>query len=137
WARLEKMASRAAELIEKTPFPERVVEKPRKWNGKVIGTEKTKLADVQKRQAEFFRNFAKQTGLIRSIAVKQLEQKPLTADETKILRDVVQIHRGSGSTTYNGWYPKLFYSGPRDSGKWDALVADVHTDVPAPVLNDP
>src|SRR5262249_46108365 len=40
-------------------------------------------------------------------------------------------------TQYNGWYPKLFYKGVEDSGKWDALVADVHTDVPAEVLGDP
>src|SRR5262249_27465288 len=93
--------------------------------------------DVQKKQAEFFRNFARQVGLLRDISTKQLAQKELTAEETKVLQDVVQIHRGSGSTTYNGWYPKLFYKGPYDCGKWDALVADVHTDVPAPVLGDP
>src|SRR5206468_4142586 len=96
-----------------------------------------RLRDVQKRQADFFRNFARQTGLLKGIAVKQLAQKPLTAEETRVLKDVVQISQGSGFTRYNGWYPKLFYKGPEDCGKWDALVADVHTDVPAPVLGDP
>src|SRR5262249_2205255 len=101
------------------------------------GMEKVKLTDLQKKQAAFFRNFAKQIEEIKSIAQKQLAQKPLTEAETKVLRDVVQIHRGSGMVMYNGWYPKLFYKGTDDSGKSDALVADVHTDVPAPPLGDP
>ena len=69
------------------------------------------------------------------IAGKQLEQKELTGAETKFLEDIVQIHRGSGKPWYNGWYPGLFYKGRDESGKDDALVADVHTDVPS--LKDP
>jgi len=132
WARFEKMATKAADLIEKTPFPDRTVEKklPR-------FVQKIRLCDVQKRQAEFFRNFAKQTAMLKTIAELQLAQKPLTAEQTKVLKDIVNISRGSGSPRYNGWYPKLFYHGPQDCGKWDALVVDVHTDVPARVLGDP
>ncbi len=137
WDRFEKMAARAADLIEKTPFPDRTVEKELKFGERVVGKQTLKLAEVQKRQAAFFRNFAGQLALLKNIASKELEQKPLNDAETKVLRDVVQIHRGSGSTRYNGWYPKLFYKGPHDSGKWDALVADVHTDVPAIPLGDP
>jgi uncharacterized protein DUF3160 len=137
WGRLEKMASRAAELIEKTEYPDRVVKKAIMRGGRKLGEQQISLKDTQKKQVAFLRNFAKQAGLLKSIAAKQLAQKELTADETKVLRDVVQIHRGSGFTRYNGWYPKLFYKGPTDSGKWDAIVADVHTDVPAPVLRDP
>jgi len=132
WARFEKMANKAADLIEKTPFPDRTVEKKT-----TRGVETIKLRDVQKRQATFFRNFAKHITLLKSIAECHLAQKPLTEVQTKILKDVVQISRGSGETRYNGWYPTLFYDEPMDSGKWDALVADVHTDVPAPVLGDP
>ncbi len=137
WSRFEKMATLAADLIEKTPFPDRTVEKERKRGERVVGTDTIKLTDVQKWQAGFFRNFAKRLGELRSIAEKQLAQKPLTEAETKVLRDVVQIQKGSGFTRYNGWYPKLFYTGPRDAGKWEPLVADVHTDVPAPILGDP
>src|SRR4029079_8034203 len=57
--------------------------------------------------------------------------------EKDFLEDVVQIQRGSGFTRYNGWYPGLFYKGREDSGKWDALVADVHTDVPSTPPGDP
>jgi hypothetical protein len=137
WARLEKMAERAAVLIENTDFPDRKLEKPINRRGKKVGSVSVSLKDVQKKQAAFYRNFAKQVGQLRAIAEKELAQKPLTQAETKLLRDVIQVHRGSGFTRYNGWYPKLFYKGPHDCGKWDAIVADVHTDVPAPLLGDP
>ncbi len=118
WARLERMAARSADLIEKTDYPGR-------------------LAPVQKKQVLFLKNFAAKVGLLRAIASKELAQKELTAEETRLLQDVVQIQHGSGFTRYNGWYPGLFYKGPTDCGKWDAIVADVHTDVPAPPLGDP
>jgi Protein of unknown function (DUF3160) len=137
WARLEKMASRAADLVEKTEYPDRVIEKPVFYQGKKINAIRINLKDTQKKQAAFLRNFARQVGLIRSVCEKQLAQRELTAEEKKVLQDVVQIQHGSGFTRYNGWYPKLFYKGTPDSGKWDAIVADVHTDVPAPALGDP
>src|SRR4051812_30692624 len=34
-------------------------------------------------------------------------------------------------------HPSLFYSGQRDCDKWDAIVADIHTDPPAPEHGDP
>jgi hypothetical protein len=137
WARLEKMAARAAELIEKTEFPDRKIEKPVLREGKQVATIPIDLKETQKKQAAFLRNFANQVGLIRAVAEQQAAQKELTKDEAKVLQDVVQIQHGSGFTRYNGWYPKLFYKGAQDSGKWDAIVADVHTDVPAPPLGDP
>lgn len=117
WIRLEKMANSAAKLIEQTPFGPHQV--------------------LQKKQATFLLNFAKQVAVLNGIAVKELDQKPLSAAETKFLQEVVRIKHGSGTTVYNGWYPGLFYKGGNDCAKWDALVADVHTDVPAPILGDP
>jgi hypothetical protein len=137
WERFEKMAARAAELIDKTPYPDRQVTKATTdtQNRKVAQT--YNLRELQKQHGQFFRTFAKQVGLLKAIAAKELEQKPLTEDETKVLQSVVQIHRGSGSTMYNGWYPSLFYRSREDCGRWDAVVADVHTDVPAPLIHDP
>jgi len=70
-----------------------------------------------------------------------LNQKELSNDERKVLEDVMQIvHQEIGSasvTEYTGWYPALFYNGPEDCVKWDALVADVHTNPPTPVHGDP
>jgi hypothetical protein len=132
WARFEQMATGAAQLLEKTPFPDRFVDK--KIRGQTV---QIKLKDVRKKQAQFARNFAKQIAILKEIAVKELAQKPLTKKEIRFLEDVVQIHHGSGFTRYNGWYPGLFYKGRTDCGKWDALVADVHTDVPDMIVGDP
>ena len=122
WAQMDAMASRSADLLEKTPFPDEV--KP-----------------TQAKQVKFLRAFATQMGKLTVIAEKQLNQKELNDDDKKVLADVMQIvHIAMGCYSiprYTGWYPALFYRGPEDCMKWDALVADVHTDVPAPVLGDP
>jgi Protein of unknown function (DUF3160) len=124
WTQMEAMARRSADLLDKTPFPS--------------GVQAT-----QTKQVQFLRNFATQMGRLKTVAEKQLNQVELNADESKVLQDVMQIEHirvGSGGDTIpkcTGWYPSLFYRGPLDSLKWDALVADVHTDVPTPVHRDP
>lgn len=121
WAQMDAMASRSADLLEKTPFPEAV-------------------KGTQTKQVAFLRNFAKQMGKLTVVADKQLNQKELSADEKKVLEDVMQIVHVPGSgggTRYSGWYPGLFYRGATDCIKWDALVADVHTDSPDPNVGDP
>jgi hypothetical protein len=92
---------------------------------------------LQKQQAAFLRNFAEQVGTLKTIAAKHLEQKELTAAETKFLKDIVQKDGGSGHTEYTGWYTKLFWKSTTDAGQPDPIVADVHTDVPAPAHGDP
>jgi len=120
WARLERMVARAADLIDATPYPDR-----------------------QKRDQHgaFLRRFAKTVKTLGVIADKELAQKELSKEETKFLEDVVEVQHergGSGGKVhYAGWYPALFYLGGEDSRKWDALVADVHTDVPDPIVGDP
>lgn len=122
WATMEAMATRAADLLAGTPVPPAV--KP-----------------TQAKQVGFFRGFAAQMGRLKAVAAKQLARQELTADERTVLEDVMQIghqRAGSGSVPkYTGWYPALFYRGPEDCVKWDALVADVHTDVPTPDHGDP
>jgi hypothetical protein len=124
WAQMEAMAKRSADLLAQTPFPAAV-------------------QATQTKQVDFLRRFAGQMGRLRTVAEKQLQQKELTAEETKVLEDVMQItHKrvGSGGDTlsqYSGWYPALFYRAAKDCDTWDALVADVHTDVPAPIHGDP
>ncbi len=114
WAQMQATAGRSADLLERTPFPPAV-------------------KATQAKQVKFLRDFAAQMGKLKAVAEKQLAQKELTADERKVLEDVMQIEHqriGSGrAPKYTGWYPALFYRGPEDCVKWDALVADVHTDV--------
>ena len=55
---------------------------------------------TQAKQVKFLRDFAAQMGRLKAVAEKQLAQKELTADERKVLEDVMQIgHQpvGSGS----------------------------------------
>jgi hypothetical protein len=119
WERFEKMAMLAANLIEKTPFP-------------------VSFRNIQQKQTQFFKTFAQQLTILKGIAVKELAQQELTEQETQFLRRIVEItEQGSGDATYSGWYPSLFYKQPKDSAEWDAIVADVHTDVPAEIVGDP
>ncbi|MGF1934333.1 MAG: DUF3160 domain-containing protein [Nostoc sp. ChiQUE02] len=121
WERFEQMAKLAAEQIKKTPFPDSEVQKP--------GDEyQPSLKDIQAIQVEFLQQFAQKLAVLKEISAKELAQKPLTEVETKFLKEIVEIQRDYvGQIQYNGWYPRLFYSDPDNSGKWDALVADVHT----------
>jgi hypothetical protein len=130
WARLEKMATEAAKLIEKTPFPEKV------FNS--VTRQEMNLKLVQQRQAAHFRNFAKNIAILKTIAEKELDQKPMTVEEGDFIKKLVEIKfRGSGGPLYTGWFFGMFYKGHTDADKWDALVADIHTDVPDPVYGDP
>jgi Protein of unknown function (DUF3160) len=133
WQKFETMLNRSADQMEKTPFPMREIKQE---NKKSIS-----LQAIQKQQVEFMRNFAKQLATLKAIAAKELEQKELSKEETKFLEDVVELYHvrvGSGrERAYKGWYVGLFYLGWQDAFKWDAIVADMHTDVPAPLHGDP
>jgi hypothetical protein len=117
WARMQKMAQAAGQLISKISYPESM-----KYQ---------KVAQV-----EHCKHFAVTMETLRSISEKELAQKELSAAEIKFLQDLVEIDRGCGGPPdYHGWYPRLYY-GPRDDiTRWDALVADVHTDPMSGVLH--
>ena len=86
--------------------------------------------------------------MLHSISQKELGHAPLNVEEALFLRQVVERvewefvpggYRGHFEPYYDGWYNRLFYrpvnaQGPFQltfgSTKWDAVVADVHTDVP-------
>jgi hypothetical protein len=138
WERFEKMTLRAANLIEKIPYPDYLPEVPPK---KMIeGTKLEKRTGKQLRdlQVAFLRNFATQTARLKELARKELAQQEMDKDDLKFLDETVQMARhGSGQAFHGGWYPGLFYSGRPECLKWGALVADVHTDPPAPPVQDP
>ncbi|HKB41353.1 MAG TPA: DUF3160 domain-containing protein, partial [Gemmataceae bacterium] len=132
WGRLEEMAGRAADMIDKTPYPDREI---KGWDGKPVVL---KGKETKARQSGFLRNFAKSMATLKGIAEKELAQKELSKEEVQFIENTVQLAIGCGGPRrYTGWYPGLFYEGSRESDKWDALVADVHTNVPSPVVNDP
>ena len=143
WDRFEKMASRAAALIEKTNYPDHQVEiqLPTIESGKlVIRTKLEKRAGnpIRKKQVEFLRNFAVQISRLKEMARKELAQEEMSDTELKFLDETVQLAKhGSGQALHGGWYPGLFYGGRPEALTWGALVADVHTDPPDHMNGDP
>lgn len=121
WERIERLVSRAADSLEKASYAQQ--------------------PHLRKQHASFLRKFAVQMTTLRAIAERELVQQPLSDEQTKFLEDVVEFghsrHGSGGKIGFRGWYPNLFYLGGEDSTKWDALVADVHTNTPAPILGDP
>jgi hypothetical protein len=133
WERFETMAMLAANQIEKTHVPNRSIEIENYLGRK----HEVQLQELQRKQTEFCKNFAQKLGVLKGIAVKELAREKLTQEETQFLENIVQLFRASGYAEYNGWYPKLFYGGESDCDRWNALVADVHTALPDPVLENP
>jgi len=118
WDCFEKMAVRAAALLQKLVLPTQQLQ----WQ--------------QQRQVQFFQNFAQQLAVLKELARKELAQEPFSETELQFLQTIVEmIHLSSGGPTYTGWYFGLFYK--RDYWEWDAIVADVHTDLPAAEVGDP
>jgi len=124
--RFEKMATRAADLDRKDAVPpNRIVEKDVRFGEKVLGQGKRSTCSMV---AEASSGVSSATSpatsaQLKSIAAKELEQKPLDdAERQKSCKTWCKFIAGSGGTRYNGWYPQIFYKEPKDSGKWDALV---------------
>ena len=117
WGRMQKMAEAAGGLIKQLNYPE-------------------SMKYQKAMQEDFCKHFATTMGTLKAIAEKELAQKELNADETKFLGDLVEIDRGCGGPPeYSGWYPKLYYGPREEMTRWDALVADVHTDPMSGVLH--
>jgi hypothetical protein len=74
---------------------------------------------------------------LSELAQAEVDRQPFSAAQTDFLRSLVQRTTlpYTGVRSYSGWYPRLFlesaFKGGTDlhpSEKWDALVADIHTD---------
>jgi hypothetical protein len=113
WDRLQKMATQGAQLLEKTSYPKQ-------------------YEHLHKAQTGFLQHFAAKMKTLKEIAEKELAQKDLSKEETTFLGDLIQINRGCGGPPdFSGWYPGLIYGPREECNRWDALVADVHTDPPS------
>jgi hypothetical protein len=73
---------------------------------------------------------------LETLARKELEEQPFTSKEEEFLRQVIVIQRyytcwpqEGVPTTYDGWYPQLFYAGPERSDEADPTVAPIHTNL--------
>ena len=165
WNRLAGMAARTAELIAGLPCqgsytyvgsPPPLVDPvtgdeipTRDW-----GTNTVALETIRNRQVTHLQRFAAIAARLAELAAKELAQESFTPDDEQFVgAEVVEFYAGFGCSEegpppYSGWYPKLFYRTiywdpvgfdlQYGSGANDALVADVHTDVPCfPPVCDP
>jgi hypothetical protein len=98
--------------------------------------------------------FLDTTAILRSISEKELARTVLSSNETRFLQHIVEVDY-TGARNYTGWYPALFYQpgseyvpwgwqgenkptlDDQGSDYWDALVTDVHTDLPDYLVGDP
>ncbi|MDB6037638.1 MAG: leucine-rich repeat protein, partial [Verrucomicrobiales bacterium] len=155
WGRLRQMAQAAATLIQNTDYSGTAELEIPAGSGNVV---KTDLKTIQARQVASMRSFADTAGTLLGMSERELRHEPFTKEQEAFLQNTMYAQVIAGYTgiwweVYEGWYPKLFYRPlskelpedlPRDqtarpeadfqfsSGalKWDALVTDVHTDVP-------
>jgi hypothetical protein len=155
WDRLKTMAGRAADLIGGLTYEGSyplMTNQPAQHNPETgeetdPGGPRTNLfslAAIQSRQVSHLRSFATTIGRLEALARKELAQVPFTSAEEKFIDSLVEERTGNGTYSpikYNGWYPQLFYrtiywndwdQQTYGVGGFDALVTDVHTDVPSP-----
>jgi hypothetical protein len=149
WAQLEAMARAAGAPYERPPQPpagqppadpaqpeqERLNQHP---------ANRLELPpDMIHRRSDFFAKFAGRVRVLRQIAERQAAGQELKPDEKYFAKSVLtlmtpdQRAASGGPPQYNGWYFDLFYRGAKDADERDALVADVHTDIPDVLTNDP
>ena len=146
WRALERMALRTSEMLGALPGGE-LSYRPSQW-----ATPYTiDLGRIRTNQVRFLTNFAAKTAQLRVIAEQELRHEPLSADQLRFIDSLMQIGYTNYAhvRVYDGWYPALYYRfayplesswdydyfDPIDFGatKYDALVADVHTDSPDPM----
>jgi hypothetical protein len=112
------------------------------------------LGAIRTNQVDFLTNFAAKAAQLRVIAGQALRNEPLSATQLGFIDAMMERGRTNYSEVreYDGWYPELYYrqtylirrnwdnvfTYPIDFGatKYDALVADVHTDSPDPMGTD-
>jgi hypothetical protein len=111
------------------------------------------LAQIQQRQLEHLGRFSEALGNLESMVHLQANGDPLSQafwleDFACNLIELKSMIGCSGVRTFSGWYPQLLYRSivhdrrmefdeESGVGKFDAIVADVHTDVPCEVCGDP
>lgn len=143
WRRMAAMTRGTAELIQASPYAgvcQIDYEPPFAFSRTI------ELATVKTNQTSFLQRFAATMDQLAGIAEKEVAHQPLAGTETQFLKELIEYNVGSGVRRYTGWYPALFYKNvlqPIDfdmgagADKWDALVADVHTDLMSEIHGDP
>lgn len=125
WSSVRQMAERAATLLNTINLDDKA----------------ERSADIPRpchaRHASFLEEFSQVIAKLETASVQLSNKEALSEEQIFFLKSVMEERHGSGATRYDGWYPKLFYSSREDSGKWDPLVADIHTNSPDKTVGDP
>ncbi len=145
WQRLEAMAAQTANMIRDLPMDGVLT---------ISSWESYNLGAIRTNQVRFLTNFAAKTSALREIAEQELRQEPLSGTQLRFIDSL--MHEGhtnyAAVRVYSGWYPELYYQHTYRIGmgadwltypinygatKYDALVADIHTDLPDMLVGDP
>jgi hypothetical protein len=158
WARLQDTATRAAgQLAALTPAGNYPLSVETDENGN-LHTNWITMTEIQNRQVSHLQNFASVVDRLTGLARKELAQEAFTDDEQSFVTELMEIQEqngigsahaiprslrplSGGSLRFSGWYPQLFYRAiywneqgfdvVYGANANDAIVADVHTDVPS------
>jgi hypothetical protein len=144
WSRLKAMAARAAEQIAALKYDDRI-------DPGGTPTNVVTLSMIQSRQVGHLQNFATTVARLETLVRKELAQECFSGDDQDFMDGLMEKRTSlncTGPFAYGGWYPNLFYRTVYWSddiefhrnygaGAFDALVADVHTDVPNDMPPDP
>src|SRR5262249_56263396 len=120
WGGVGGRGGRAAERMDKMPYPDRGI---KGWDGKPVVL---KGKETKARQSGFLRNFAKSMATLKGIAEKELAQKELSKEEVQFIENTVQLAIGCGGPRrHPRWDPGVVFEGARGAGQRDAPGAGV------------
>ncbi len=87
--------------------------------------------DIKQHILDYFTNLQLTCDTLKSISQKELDDVPLSAEETTFLKNMMFEMSTYTGIVYDGWYPKLIYQDEAYGfeGTIDAnyIVADIHT----------
>lgn len=147
WWKMREMALRTKALLDSLhqqgEFEFEPLEAPTSGNEPFV----VQLETLSLNRSHFFDSFAATMSTLAVMSQKELGKAAWTTNELAFIRGMMedQSFEYAGVKNYSGWYPALFYRNARGqhSGAFepcdenDALVTDVHTDVPAELVGDP
>jgi hypothetical protein len=161
WQAMKNLSEVAAAAIARLPVPfgtitiaERALDEG--WGGGPSQFITCDPAVVRQNQLAALSKLSSTMTTLEIIAQKELNQQSLTAEENGFLKGIMEylgICR-FGENGYTGWYPALFYQNifwsnlgstnnndpfhkRQGCAMFDALVTDVHTDLPDDLVCDP
>jgi hypothetical protein len=145
WERMRDMALRTKALVSNLPNTGQFTFEPN--NPNIPQNLTASMGSIYTNRLQFLDGFADKMTTLRDISVKEINREALSSNEVFFIQNLIEFTPNYfGKRTYSGWYPALFYHNVRAahniqqdhlSDKWDAMVTDVHTDLPDNVVGDP